>query len=346
VLTVSRFDYLAALILAFVIVGFLTPLFRSFAIRHNIWDAPTSQHKTHKQPVPYLGGVAIALGVTLVCFAGVAVKSNTIHNAYLALTILLPALLLGVVGLFDDIKNLSASARFIYQTGAGVFISIILISQHNVGTPSGNKILDGVITTMWVIGISNSINFFDNLDGGAAGTVCVSSSALALIAYLGHQYLVTGMATVIAGATAGFLLWNKSPARIYMGDAGALFLGVLMATLTIRLEPTAQTKWTSFATPLLLLAVPILDTSVAVSSRIRRKVSPFRGGRDHLSHRFVRSGLSRPHAAITLWALSAFFAGLAIIIPLVGLRPEEISTVVGGVVWLALYIFFMTRADS
>ena len=125
---------------------------------------------------------------------------------------------------------------------------------------------------MWVVGICNSINFFDNLDGGAAGTTAISSIALSIVTIQNGQLFIAGLALVVAGSTLGFLIWNKSPARIYMGDAGALFLGLLMATLTLRFEPSTINSITSFALPVLLLAVPILDTSVAVLSRLRRGI--------------------------------------------------------------------------
>ena len=131
-----------------------------------------------------------------------------------------------------------------------------------------------------------------------------------------------------------------------MGDAGALFLGILIATLTIRLHPNSETKWTSFATPVLLVAVPILDTSVAVLSRLRRNISPFQGGRDHLSHRLVRAGLQRPTAAITLWALSGFFAFCAILIPLTNRGTEQIITGFAALAWGSLFIYFFRTADS
>ena len=149
-----------------------------------------------------------------------------------------------------------------------------------------------------------------------------------------------------AGATVGFLLWNKSPARIYMGDAGALFLGILIASLTIRLHPSAETQWTSFATPLLLIAVPILDTSVAVFSRLRRKISPFQGGRDHLSHRLVRAGLERPQAAITLWVLSGFFALCAVLIPITNKMTEQFISGIATLAWVSLFIYFFRTPDS
>ena len=199
---------------------------------------------------------------------------------------------------------------------------------------------------VWVVGICNSINFFDNLDGGAAGTVAISSIALAFLALNGDQYLLAALSTVTAGATLGFLVWNKSPAKIYMGDAGALFLGVLLATLTIRLHPDSDTQIGSYLTPVFLLAIPILDTTVAVLSRLRRHLSPFQGGQDHLSHRLIRAGLSRKQAATSLWGLAGLYGAVAIIIS----RPNSYieNYVVGsaGLLWVVIFILFFKTKDA
>jgi UDP-GlcNAc:undecaprenyl-phosphate GlcNAc-1-phosphate transferase len=206
--------------------------------------------------------------------------------------------------------------------------------------------LDVVITIIWIVGICNSINFFDNLDGGAAGTIAISSVALAMLALIGDQNVIAALATVTAGATLAFLIWNKSPARIYMGDAGALFLGVLIATLTIRFDPSTETLLGSFATPLLLLAVPILDTTVAVLSRLRRRVSPFQGGRDHLSHRLIRKGATRRSAAFILWGLSALFALISLIISQGNGSNERWIVYGAGAIWAALFVFFFATDDE
>jgi UDP-GlcNAc:undecaprenyl-phosphate GlcNAc-1-phosphate transferase len=343
---ISRIQDLLLALSTFVLVGGITPWMRKLAIKHDVMDSPVHSHKTHKEPVPYLGGLGIIIGILTVSFGALIYKHAESKNFWLALSVLGPALILGLIGLWDDIKNLPPLPRFIAQTVAGIFTSALLIASSTVGTPTGSKIVDAIITTIWIVGICNSVNFFDNLDGGAAGTIAVSSIALTKLGIDGGQYLVGGLAAVTAGATLGFLLWNKSPARIYMGDAGALFLGILIASLTIRLHPNAQTEWTSLATPVLLLAVPILDTSVAVISRLRRKVSPFQGGRDHLSHRLIRAGLARPVAAVALWVLSGVFASCALLIPIVGKSAEEVITVAGAALWLGLFIFFIRTADN
>ena len=343
---ITNKEYFLLFVMAYFLVGALTPLMRKIAIATDVIDRPNSSHKSHKQPVPYLGGVAIIVGVITVSYATSLVSNFTINTFWLATSVLGPALLLGLIGLWDDLRNLPPLPRFIAQSIAGVFTAGILIATDNVGNPTGSAIFDSIITIIWVVGICNSINFFDNLDGGAAGTVAISSIALAFLALNGDQYLIAALSTVTAGATLGFLVWNKNPAKIYMGDAGALFLGVLLATLTIRLHPNSDTQIGSYFTPIFLLAIPILDTTVAVLSRLRRHLSPFQGGQDHLSHRLVRAGLSRKQAAITLWGLSGLFAAAAILVS----RPNAVTEdyLVGGVLllWVVLFISFFRTKDA
>jgi UDP-GlcNAc:undecaprenyl-phosphate GlcNAc-1-phosphate transferase len=332
--------------MAYLLVGALTPLMRRIAIATDVIDRPNSLHKSHKQPVPYLGGVAIIIGVIAISYSTSLVSNFTTNTFWLATSVLGPALLLGLIGLWDDLKNLQPLPRFIAQSIAGVFTAAILVVTDNVGNPTGSVIFDSIITVVWVVGICNSINFFDNLDGGAAGTVAISSIALAFLALNGDQYLIAALSTVTAGATLGFLVWNKSPAKIYMGDAGALFLGVLLATLTIRLNPDSDTQIGSYFTPIFLLAIPILDTTVAVLSRLRRHISPFQGGQDHLSHRLVRAGLSRKQAAVTLWGLSGFYGAVAILMSRANAQIENYLVGGIGLLWVVLFILFFRTKDA
>jgi UDP-GlcNAc:undecaprenyl-phosphate GlcNAc-1-phosphate transferase len=343
---ITNQEYFLLFLTSYLLVGLLTPLMRRIAIATDVVDKPNTAHKSHKQPVPYLGGVAIIIGIILISYSTSLVSNFTIDTFWLATSVLAPALVLGLIGLWDDMKNLPPLPRFVAQTIAGAFTAIILVANNNVGNPTGSEIFDTFITIIWVVGICNSINFFDNLDGGAAGTVAVSSIALAILALSGDQYLIAALSTVTAGATLGFLIWNKSPARIYMGDAGALFLGVLLATLTVRLNPDSQTQLGSYLTPIFLLAIPILDTTVAVLSRLKRHVSPFQGGQDHLSHRLIRAGLSRRKAAVSLWALSALFAAVAILISSVNEITEIFLIAGSGLIWILLFIVFFKSKDA
>ena len=301
---------------AFALTGLLTWPVRALAIRLGAMDKPNMARKTQVEPVPYLGGVAIALGVTITVFAAVFVgkgtSSNTEQIQDLAFTILLPALILGAMGLFDDLRSLSPWPRLILQIVVGTLAAFLIVENGTTGTPFGSSTLNTAITIFWIVGICNSINFFDNLDGAAAGAVAIAALGVFVIAFDRGQELIGALSIVTAGATVGFLMWNKSPAKIYMGDAGALFLGIIISVATIRLNPGVTPSWKSLTIPVILLAVPLLDTCVAVFSRIARRVSPLTGGKDHLSHRLVRAGLSRPMAAIALWSASGVCALVAI----------------------------------
>ena len=343
---ITNREYFLLFLGSYLLVGLLTPFMRKIALATDVVDKPNTPHKSHKQPVPYLGGVAIIIGIIVVAYSTSLVSNFTSKTFWLATSVLAPALVLGLIGLWDDMKNLPPLPRFLAQTIAGVFTAFILIATDNVGNPTGSEIFDTVITIIWVVGICNSINFFDNIDGGAAGTVAISSTSLAVLALNGDQYLIAALSTVTAGATLGFLIWNKSPARIYMGDAGALFLGVLLATLTIRLHPESDTQLGSYFTPIFLLAIPILDTSVAVVSRLKRNVSPFQGGQDHLSHRLIRAGLSRRKAAVTLWALSGIYSLISILISRPNLNLENAIVLFSGAVWVILFGLFIRTKDA
>jgi UDP-GlcNAc:undecaprenyl-phosphate GlcNAc-1-phosphate transferase len=320
-------------IAAFALTGLLTWPVRALAIRLGAMDAPNLARKTQTEPVPYLGGAAIALGITIITFAAVFVGGNTTdeNNGQLkdlAFTILVPALSLGLMGLVDDLRSLSPWPRLITQTVVGSIVAFIIVQGGTVGTPFGTSTLNTAVTIFWIVGICNSINFFDNLDGAASGAVAIAALGVFFIAFDRGQELVSALSIVTAGATIGFLMWNKSPAKIYMGDAGALFLGVIISVATIRLNPGITPTWQSLAIPVMLLAVPLLDTCVSVFSRIARGLSPLTGGKDHLSHRLVRAGLSRRAAAISLWSASGVCAVMAVG---VYLYPDSSGSLIIGV---------------
>ncbi len=316
------------------------------AKRFGVIDTPSEIHKTHHKPVPYLGGVAIAVGVVTVTYLASFASNFNRSTFLLASSVLVPAIVMGIVGLIDDIRKLSPWPRFIIQSGFGVAISILLVSTNTLGTPFGSYFIDIPITVLWIVGITNSINFFDNVDGGASGAVAISAIFLFILSWQGKQFLIAALSIVLAGATLGFLLWNRPPARIYMGDAGALFLGILVASLTIRFNPNPIDRIASFAVPFLLLAVPILDTSVAVISRLRRGISPLQGGKDHLSHRLMRSKFTKRQAILLLWILSIFFGAIAIVVSLAPFSLERYIVYLALMFWLIAFVIFSKLSDS
>ena len=339
-MSINSIEYFLLGLLAFVLAGFLTWPVRKIAISVGAMDKPTLDRKTQKEPIPYLGGVAIASSITILTFAAVIKSNNTQATFPLAAMLLFPAIFLGIVGLIDDLRTLQPMPRLIIQTVTAVVVSIFLINTDTVAIHFDSTILDEVIMVFWIIGICNSINFFDNLDGGAAGTVAVSSFGIAAIALGEGQELIAALAIVTAGSTLGFLMWNKSPAKIYMGDAGALFLGVIVSVLTIRLNPGITPQWSSIALLPMLLAVPILDTCIAVFSRIKRGISPLTGGKDHLSHRLMRKGLSKRRTAFTLWAMQGLLVSCAFIIYKWTTQVGTLMIVLTGLIWLVAFVWF------
>ena len=339
-------QYLLLGLISLIAVGLLTPIMKLVASRYGVVDSPSESHKTHKNPVPYLGGVGIAIGVVGVTYLASLVSDFSRETFFLASTVLLPAIIMGIVGLIDDLRKLSPWPRFILQSLFGFAISALLVATNTLGSPSGNNWIDILITTLFIVGITNSINFFDNIDGGASGALAIAAIFLFILSFQGGQFLIAALSIVLAGATLGFLLWNKPPARIYMGDAGALFLGILIASLAIRFDPNPIDRFASFSIPLLLLAMPILDTSVAVASRIRRRISPFQGGRDHLSHRLMRMGFKKRQSVLILWIGSILFASFAIAISNASYSIERLVTIFAGTLWLMLFIGFFRTADN
>jgi UDP-GlcNAc:undecaprenyl-phosphate GlcNAc-1-phosphate transferase len=352
-MSISTSQFLILGVAAFALTGLLTWPVRALAIRLGAMDAPNLARKTQTEPVPYMGGIAIALGITIITLTAVFVGGNSDgenNNQLkdLALTVLLPALAIGVMGLFDDLRSLSPWPRLITQTLVGTVVAFVIIENGTIGTPFGNS--GSGESTSWINTVvtifCNSINFFDNLDGAASGAVAIAALGVFVIAFDRGQELVSALSIVTAGATIGFLMWNKSPAKIYMGDAGALFLGIIISVATIRLNPGITPTWHSLAIPLMLLAVPLLDTCVAVFSRLARGLSPLTGGKDHLSHRLVRAGLTRPTAAISLWSASGICAFFALGVYFFADSLGSVLIAVFAAGWLLALVLFLRTPSS
>jgi UDP-GlcNAc:undecaprenyl-phosphate GlcNAc-1-phosphate transferase len=334
-------EYLLLGVASIILSGLLTPVARKFARHIGAMDLPNIERKVHKEPVPYLGGLSIALTITLLTYTVILVQDPDWSEFRLASYVILPALFLAAVGLLDDLRGLTPWPRLIAQSITGLVVAIILIQTETISFAFGNSFLDTLVTIIWIVGICNSINFFDNIDGGASGTVAIIGLSVFLIAFNQGQILVSAAAVITTGAVIGFLAWNKPPAKIYMGDAGALFLGVMVSVLTIRLDPGISPSWQSLAIPVLMLAIPIMDTTVAIFSRWQRGISAFTGGRDHLSHRLIRIGFTHKKAAALLWALTAAFCGAALAVYQLPRSGATAVVILAGLIWLFLVVGFL-----
>jgi len=302
----------------------LVPTVREYAQRKQITDQPGG-HKSHLAPVPYLGGVAMVLAFSVAMFVGVVVRRSsqfdgreirlTFDNLFAQgdglvrelIVVLGLALIFAAMGLIDDLRGLSPWLRF--AVGLGIAVTLVAYGIR-LQSPLPD-IADAVISVVWILGITNAFNLLDNIDGLAAGTAAVASATFFLIALFNNQEYSALLAIGLAGAMLGFLRSNFHPATIYMGDAGSLFIGFMMAYLGLKMR-TAVTEIPQLFAPLVVLGVAVLDTTMVVVSRLRRGVSPFTGGQDHLSHRFRRLGLSVRRSVITLLLASVALGGFAV----------------------------------
>lgn len=310
----------------------LTPVARSIAHRLEVLDHPGG-YKVQSSPVPYLGGMAVVVAITVVMLGAAVIAAPERSIKPLVLTLML-AIGLAAMGLVDDLFHLSPRVKLAGQAAAA---AAVWAGGIHVSLFGGA--LDFMITVVWIVGVTNAFNLLDNMDGLSAGVVGISGVSLACLAFITGQFLVAALAGAIAGAASGFLRYNISPATIYMGDAGSLFFGFLLALVGLRLEFTSAETATWFIAPL-ALAVPLLDTSMVTITRVLRGTSPFRGGRDHLSHRLVALGLSVRSAVGVLYMAAVLSGVVAVVVSLVSqqvaIAVACMTTIVlvSAVVWL------------
>lgn len=287
-------------VLAFVATLALIPLVTRVAVIANVTAAPRDD-RLHTSPTPYLGGVAIML-------VAVGVSPFLEEWKSEAVVILAGAALLGIVGLLDDIRNLQPAPRL-----AAEVLAALLAAAAGAHVELFGGGLDIAITVLWLVGVTNAFNIVDNMDGAAGGIAAASAIGLAVAAGLEEQILVGGMAAVLAGACLGFLVHNWHPARIFMGDAGTLPLGFLLAAIALKLRfPSPHAS--SIAALVLFTAPALFDTTLVVISRTARHKPVYQGGTDHTSHRLLRLGWSTHLVAGLITATSAAAAALGVLV--------------------------------
>jgi UDP-GlcNAc:undecaprenyl-phosphate GlcNAc-1-phosphate transferase len=289
----------------------ITPIFRDFARSKGVLDHPGGRKQQHK-PIPYLGGLAIATPITLGSIGLIFSNIEPSIKSEIYLGLILPSVIMAIIGLLDDIYELSPKIRFFSQSVVGVLTSVIMFINGTGIKIFNNPWINGIVTSLWVVGIINAVNFIDNMDGLATGIAIIASLTFFFIAFINGQYLVAALSISLTGGCFGFFFWNKKPASIYLGDAGALYIGFLLAAISIRIDINQLPQVERIIIPILILIVPFIDTTQVVISRIYRGKSPFQGGRDHVSHLLLNRGLSEQKTVVTIWSIASGFALIAI----------------------------------
>ena len=270
-----------------------TDVAKRVALRLGVVAAPRPE-RWHRQPVPLLGGIAILAGV----LAAVAVMPQVSREIWIVLA---GAVILFLVGLVDDVRPLSPQIKLVSQVAVASVIAGLGLQLHLTGQP----VADFVLTLLWIVGITNAFNLLDNMDGLAAG-LAVITVGFRLVFYIADgNVAAAGFAAAIAGAATGFLIHNLRPASVFMGDAGSLFLGSLVAGLSlVGGYPYSRSVFSVLLFPVIVLLVPIFDTTLVAVTRLLAGRSVAAGGRDHSSHRLVGLGLTERKAVLALYALS------------------------------------------
>jgi UDP-GlcNAc:undecaprenyl-phosphate/decaprenyl-phosphate GlcNAc-1-phosphate transferase len=277
-----------------------TPWARWVGLRLQAIDQPDPSRKVHTVPTPRFGGIAI--------FASTLLAALLLRGVYVELgSILIGATIVSLLGLWDDRFSLGPGIKLAGQLLAaglliltGVRISALPSYALNVGA-----------TLVWVVGITNAFNFLDNMDGLSGGIAAIASAHFALMCALSGQYLVGALSVAITAACMGFLIYNWNPATIFMGDSGSLFLGFLLASVGIKLRFPDNVPFVTWMIPILVLGIPIFDTTLVTLSRLRRHRNPLTTpGTDHTSHRLTYAGFSRREAVLLLY-IGSFLLGLA-----------------------------------
>ena len=337
--------YAFVFILSLISSAMLVPVLREVAFKYSIIDIPNQAHKTHQGGIPYLGGLAIIIPVSFCLLTGMFVLTQNSEQRVVLMLTLFSSLVLAIMGLIDDVNNLNVMPRLIIQLLVSSTIAVLMFDLGYNVTLSESKIVNFLISIFWLIGITNAFNFFDNLDGGVAGISVISSLTVSVLASLTNQHLIALLSLSIAGACFGFLMWNKTPAKIFLGDSGALFIGFLLALLLLQFQPEIDSTISSGLFPLFILALPIIDTCVAVISRLKKGSAIYSGGRDHLSHRLLALGLNKRKTVLFLWGLACLFSTLAILVNYCE-GNAELWIALFGLLFMVVCIFSFLKIEN
>ena len=270
----------------------VTPLAIRAAIRFQLIDQPNSSpHKIHQRPMPKAGGLAIFLVILTINLLSGNFQSDVIRVILLASTVIF------LFGLWDDTHKLSPRWKLVGQ----ILATVILISQGvHIRMLGSLTILNLILTLLWTIGITNAFNFVDSMDGLAIGLAGIASAFFMLVTIDANQQPLALLSATILGSSIGLLYFNTLPAHTFIGDSGAQFLGFLLAALAIAYTPPGLPQPSSWFVPILLLSVPIFDTTLVVISRLKQRKSVSQAGLDHTYHRLVNLGLPSSRAVLTM----------------------------------------------
>jgi len=333
-----------SLLLSCILCLLIIPLVRIFSIRMGFVASPRNDRWSNR-PTALFGGVAIFFSVILTLLI-IIINVGWNRIEFNNFGFILGSLIMFLVGLFDDFRELSPPAKLIGQILAASIVIYMGFTTHfftpRIENPQLAQLFNIMLTFIWIIGVTNAINLLDNMDGLAGGVACIASIFLSFFFWEAHNYLFLVVSLAFSGSLIGYLFFNFPPAKIYMGDSGSLFIGFTLAVLSIARQPQASNVFAVMGIPTLLFLLPILDTVFVAFTRVMRGVSPFQGGRDHTSHRLIAFGFSERKTLFILYGvailsglIAAFLESIKywyslVIVPLLIISLALISSYLGG----------------
>ena len=280
----------------------LTPFVKQMALKIGYLDHP-KDNKVHGRPTPLLGGLSIFVAITI------AILTKSQLPAYMHVTaILIGASILMVVGLIDDKMGMMPSFKLL-----GQFLAAMIVIKSGLRIEFiDNYYLSVIVTYIWIVGITNSFNLMDNMNGLSAGVAAISALFFGIVSLVNGQPMISALSFAVAGGAIGFLRYNFPKAQLFMGDAGSLVLGYMLSTIALMASWKSYILTTSLAVPILILGYPIFDTTLVTIMRILEKRSIFQGGKDHSSHRIALLGLKRYKTVLSIYVICVFLGFIAL----------------------------------
>ncbi|MDD4377536.1 MAG: MraY family glycosyltransferase [Eubacteriales bacterium] len=324
----------ASFLTAFVLALIFTPIAMKIAPKIGAIDIPKDERRMHSKAMPRFGGLAIFVGTTASMVMYMSYDSRVVG-------VIIGGILIYLLGIIDDLKNLPAKVKFLGQTIVACImyafnIRIEFITNYfGEGLNHFGTTVCFIVTILWIVGITNTVNLIDGLDGLAAGISAIASLCIAYVAYIHGMYLVSCAMLAIAGGALGFLPFNFYPAKIFMGDGGSLFLGFTLSTLSI-LGPVKGATIIAVVVPVIVLGIPIFDTAFAILRRIANKKPIMEADKGHLHHRLMASGYGQRRAVLMLYGISGIM-GIAAVLISRNLYVETIGLM--GIAGIYLYVF-------
>lgn len=305
-------NYLLIFLTAFILALAFTPIAIKIAPKIGAIDIPKDNRRMHTKAMPRFGGMAIYIGTIAAMLIFLPINNRM-------LGVIAGGTLIFIVGIVDDLKCMPPKVKLLFQILSACILYKFTVSINFIGNPFGEGyyyfpwVVSLLVTVIWIVGITNTINLIDGLDGLAAGVACIASICMAYTAYINNHIEISMAMLAIAGGAMGFLPFNFNPAKIFMGDGGSLFLGFMLAALSV-MSPMKSSTMLATVVPVLVLGLPIFDTAFAILRRLVNRRPIMEADKGHLHHRIMAAGLGQRRTVLTLYGISGVMGVAAILI--------------------------------